>query len=605
MNMLRHTRRPWPLLALLAAAFLARSYRLSLPGPYGDEISFVLPAFQMRWGQPLPDDVETLRVLGHVLPIAFNPFTGPLPIYAQYFFSYVVSGHWFDFRILDILYAVGAIGFAYAFARDFLGKRAALFTALFLAFMPSFVFYSRLGEPWHVMRVLLATVLLFTLYRWWRTDRRWYFYAACLSVGLGLSDRLELVWWALTIPIAATAVRPAAAPAALRRLLTRTGESATGIGLALFGAAPFLLYNRHPWRWGTIVYLRKNIVTTRNGYNNAAFAHNLDIRIRHLTSVLSGSDGSAFGVPGVLHANPLWPVVFLVSALGLVWVAARRRRVRQPDRHVEFLLVATSLMFALSTVTPTVLAPYQLLILFPLPVLLVARALSAKTESGRITSVRARAAGAAAWVMVAALVGGDLVADAQYYQALVRTGGVGEYSSGIFTLVDWLRQRHITDIVACDWRLLQLVEYATHGVIGGEEIIEHGNKAGEFPPSFVPKMRASLQQPSRVYIFYAPQYEEFKRRAAFLSLLGARPYELTVLSDHNGPIYYVYRTLPPASRPIPPAARGRLRRADVPGGTVGRAAARFDFQPPEPVHMRSVVPAAPPEPAQRAAGRDR
>ncbi len=115
------------LIAVLVAAFSIRIYAIYLPGPYGDEISFVLPAYPMKWGH-LPA-TPSVDLLGHHLPLTVNPHTGALPVYLQFAFSYVTGKYWFGYRIMDIFYAIATSALVYWLARDLFGRRVAFLTA--------------------------------------------------------------------------------------------------------------------------------------------------------------------------------------------------------------------------------------------------------------------------------------------------------------------------------------------------------------------------------------------------------------------------------------------------------------------------------------------
>jgi hypothetical protein len=149
--------------------------------------------------------------------------------------------------------------------------------------------------------------------------------------------------------------------------------------------------------------------------------------------------------------------------------------------------------------------------------------------------------------MIIALMGGDFWVDVRYYRALAQTQGTGRVSSGIFDLVQYLRDERVNRVIACDWRLLQLVQYASSGQINGEEVIVGESDSSvaheNVPPSFFRMLGKSLQRPGNVYLFYAPDYELYKRREAFIEYLENHKlsYKLKILYDRNGPIYYVYR----------------------------------------------------------------
>lgn len=542
------------LIPLLLGALAIRIYSIHLPGPYGDELTVTLPAYQMRWGQ-VPFSYNML-FFGRWLPVTIGPHTGALPIYVQFLFSFLAGGYWFGFRILNVLYALGAIALTYYFARDFLGRRAALISALLLTFMPSFVFYSRVGEHVLFLRLVLASGLLFCFHRWWKTGRWGYFCVGCFLAGLGLSTRLEMVWWLAAVPVYVLLAHRAVLREMWGRLWAHVPQALAGLGCLVLGAGLFVAYNVGS-RGGTFAYMLENLTVTSAGQQNLTLPQNLWTRLINLAVLLNGGDGGDFGVPSLRFTNDLYPIVFVIGVGLLIGRVLLRRRRGNPDHRSEFLLFTTGLILALSTFTISTLRPMHLLMMMPLPVLIIARSLD---------FVRLRLA---LVIVLAALVGADLVTDVRYYRVLAETGGVGLYSSGVFDLVQHLREREVRSVIACDWRLLQLVEFVSSGEIGGEEIFGYELGYEGVPASFEDLLDEALQDPENVYLFYAPPFEQFKRHQPFLRYLEVRglPYERAVLHDRNGPIYYIYR-VPGRGDPLKPAETTGLAPKKLPGGSV-------------------------------------
>jgi len=515
---------------LLVAAAGLRLYALDVPGPYGDEINFVLPAFQWAWGHP--PTAYSVRVLGRWVPVAVGEYDGAFPIYVHYLLSPFTRPAWFLFRVVDVGYALLFIVFTYFFTRDSLGRRPAWMAGLLAAWMPALVFYSRVGEHVVFLRVVLASVLLFGFYRWWQTGRWPYFYLGCTTLGLGLSTRLEIVWWLIALPAYFLVAYPAGLRDLVCRLRTHAGRTLIGVGGFLLGSGPFIVYNiAYPFI--TFKFLLRNLVQTQWGHRNLALGTNFWKRLQDLAVLLAGGDGASFGVPGLAFTNGAWPPIFFVGAAVLTAYVVIRRWQGRPDRRTEFLLVTTGLMVSLSTFTVSGLRPMHLLMIMPLPILLAVRFM----ELLRFRWI---------WIggaILAVLVWGDLRTDFSYYRALVETRGIGLYSSGIHDLVRFLHEQGVRSVVACDWRLLHLVQFLSRDEITGQEIFGYEAGYEGVPASFYQRLEVALRDRRHVYLFYAPQYEQFKRRQAFLAYLQAKglTYEFHVLHDRNGPMYYVYR----------------------------------------------------------------
>jgi 4-amino-4-deoxy-L-arabinose transferase-like glycosyltransferase len=530
------------LLPLLAGAFAIRAYAINLPGPYGDEVSFVLPAYQLKWGVPPtwgdPSSAGIIRLFDRQLPLMLNAYTGALPIYAQLLFSHILGSVWFGYRLLDVLYGLSAIALSYVFARDLFGRRAAVMAALLLSFMPSLVFYSRIGEPVIYLRLVQANAAALCFFRWWRT-RAWpYYYVGCLCIGLGLSTRLEIIWWIGAILLYVwVAERPVFREVAAR-LTSHPPRILMGLSLVAVGAGLLILYNlRFPGR--TLAFLLRNLMTTFYGHHNVAVAHNLYVRLHDLAVLLDGSDKRFVAYQGPLFANYLFPALFAICFGTLVWQVLRGIFGRRLDRRAAFLVVAAGSILVMSTLTVSTLEPYQLLIMMPFPVLIIVYGLECLGH--RLVT----------GLLVMALIVSDAAVDTLYYRSLVKTEGVGLFSSGIFDLAAYLQHQPRLAVVSCDWQILELLEFVSRGQIRGSEIFGYELGPGRTPASFYDDLAAALRNPASVFVFYAPRFEQYLRHQAFLEYLKGhgRSFRRRVFSDRNGPVYYLYRVdqSPPVS----------------------------------------------------------
>jgi hypothetical protein len=164
-----------------------------------------------------------------------------------------------------------------------------------------------------------------------------------------------------------------------------------------------------------------------------------------------------------------------------------------------------------------------------------------------------------AGLLIMALMIGDAAVDTLYYRSLVKTEGVGLFSSGILDLAAYLQSHPHLAVVSCDWQILELLEFVSHGQIRGSEIFGYELGPERTPDSFYSNLAVALRDPASVFIFYDPRFEQYLRHQAFLEYLKSRgiSFHRRVFSDGNGPIYYLYRIgqpLPVSWRP-PPSTR--------------------------------------------------
>jgi len=465
----------------------------------------------------------TFRIGNHLLPAGLDGYQGGFPIYIHWFIS-ELTDYPLRFRAVNVLYALVMIGFTYFFTKAFISKSAALLSALFLATLPSLVFFSRIGEIVIFLRVMLASAALYYFYRW-STLKSWRaFYAGCLVLGLGVSTRLEIVWWvvsALAYLILLDRIRLREFSSAFS---AHKGRTLFGVVCFLLGSSLFIAYNMIT-HGGIITQITQNIGLTQAGHNNVELFSNLIKRIKHLLELLDGSN--IWGM-STAYRNGLFSLAFGIAFVTLLILVIVARFRRQPQRKIEFLVFMVMFMLFESTFSVSTINIMHILILMPLPVLILVKFLD--LIPWRTASV----------LTATVLVAGNLWVDARYYDSLRQVGGRSIYSTRAYSFAKELEQMGVAKVFACDWGLARQVYYFSQGRIKVEEIFGYSR---DIPASFYYGLADALQQPNTFFLFYAPAYSIFERQEAFLDYLRKYgfAYQERVFQDTYGPIYLLYK----------------------------------------------------------------
>jgi hypothetical protein len=246
-----------------------------------------------------------------------------------------------------------------------------------------------------------------------------------------------------------------------------------------------------------------------------------------------------------------WWLEWKVYITGVVTlVLAPWLRAREDARKVMFpVLVITGMMF-LSVFTPTALWHTHLAILTPWPYLTIAviadmvvRRLGLdRLYLGRMPvlsgQVGATACSLGLLVMLALglmLVHDDLEVDEAYHRELRIIGGKFDHSYASYRLVDYLQEHKITDVVAMDWGIQDVVQFLSEGEINPPEIFGHLDREN-VDPAFAIRVREQLEDPDAVYVFrFRPHFKN--RRQAFAEIVaeeGKRLETETVIYDWSG-----------------------------------------------------------------------
>ncbi|MCL4506268.1 MAG: glycosyltransferase family 39 protein [Chloroflexi bacterium] len=155
-------------LALAVTIFLAISlHQLTLPGFYYDEALDLAPMLQLIHGEP----VNLLRGIGISIgqtsfPVMLLDYMGSLNGYLNIPFMLLLGPGVVAARLEPILFSALTIVLAYALARAWFGRGAAILTALLLAINPSFIWFSRQGISVTSVMTVFSLGSLLLIERW-------------------------------------------------------------------------------------------------------------------------------------------------------------------------------------------------------------------------------------------------------------------------------------------------------------------------------------------------------------------------------------------------------------------------------------------------------
>ncbi|HET9495092.1 MAG TPA: glycosyltransferase family 39 protein, partial [Chloroflexia bacterium] len=333
--------------ALSCIVFLALTlYQLELPGVYADEAFDVIPAMQLLLGHPVELQRGVgLRLFGWDLPLmSSSDYQGVTSTYLALPFFAVGGISVASLRAMTVTVGVVGVVLTYFLARAWFGRGTARLAVLLMAVSPAWVFWSRLGVYVVSQVVPIAAGALLALTAWVRRRpfavRNGPLYAGALLLGLGLTTKLLFLWFIVAVVLTAAILWGRPVWERRRAILAERARwlrvSAISLAWFLLGAGPFILYNI--LSGGTFNLLRATISSpgTTHGVNNAAVLRNLWTKTDAFKVLLDGSYFWFQAAVDRIYANPLTPLVFVVSALGLI-VLLLARRGRSPREDVDRL----------------------------------------------------------------------------------------------------------------------------------------------------------------------------------------------------------------------------------------------------------------------------
>ncbi|MEP6776211.1 MAG: glycosyltransferase family 39 protein, partial [Chloroflexota bacterium] len=355
--------------SLACLVFLAIAlYQLTLPGLYADEAFDVIPAMQIVLGHSVELQRNVgLHLFGLSLPLmSSSDYQGVTSTYLVLPFFALFGINVLSLRLMTV--SVGVLGIILTFflARAWFGSKVARLSVLMLATSPAWVFWSRLGVyvVSQVMPIAAGSLITFPA----RVRRRPLashngpIYLGMFLLGLGLTTKILFVWFISAMPLLALILFGRTVWESRRDWLRERGRWLRIAFLSALsfcaGASPFILYNI--LSGGTFDLIRSTLSSpgTSNGIDNSALLRNLWTRVDNFRELLDGGYFWFQAAPGTSHSNPLTPLLFAISAVGLLALILQSRYRTTPFwfrlagiRRVGAFLLAFSLLLCLILAT--------------------------------------------------------------------------------------------------------------------------------------------------------------------------------------------------------------------------------------------------------------
>jgi hypothetical protein len=248
--------------------------------------------------------------------------------------------------------------------------------------------------------------------------------------------------------------------------------------------------------------------------------------------------------------------VYIAGVLGLI--LAPGLRAREDARRVLFPVLVITVMLVVSVKTPTALWFTHLSILTPWPILAIAALadmVARRSGLDKLNLGRVRAFGGWRWAaafglglgavlaLVGVLIYDDLEVDVAYHRGLKRIGGKFDHTSASYTLVEYLQEQQISDVVAMDWGIQDVVQFLSEGEINPAEIFGHENWE-DVDPAFAIRVRERLDDPNVVYVFHTQPH--FRNRWEAFEAIAAQEgktlvEEKTIYDPAAIPIFWLVR----------------------------------------------------------------
>ena len=251
--------------------------------------------------------------------------------------------------------------------------------------------------------------------------------------------------------------------------------------------------------------------------DNTDFLNNVVVEADAFRTLL---DGSYFWFQGGVFNNDIapWALGGLALLLGLlVLFRVVPANFRKSGAFFGLLIF---LIFIQSCFTVSGLWATHLLIMLPFPQLLAGAAVAGLIGwAAKTRAPMAIAAAAIGGVLSLGLAVMDLKVDADYHQALTRTGGYSTFSDSIYQVADYLDENNITSPLAGDWGMKSSIQILTQGRVNPREIY---GLTTDPDKAYRQRVKELMRDPSNVYIFHVKESTAYKLRLSVLQEITKR-----------------------------------------------------------------------------------
>lgn len=548
--------------AIIAGFLLGAGRSLSLPGLYHEESTEAVYGLEIALGLPRTPVPWTLRLGGTAWPLHV-PHSYDFSAFGIYLcaFAFALGGVSVEsLRWSALLVAAGLLGALYELGRRWFSPGVALAACALLASHPTFVIWARAGHYVHeIFSAAFALVAAALVARWHDSRSAAALYAGCFVLGASANVSTKSLAFILALPAAYLAWAP-------RASLPTRRQAATAAACAVLGALNPILYAASGSELlGTL--LGALAEPTPAGVDNLDVLANLSLRLAQLPVVLDGyraaqEPGSHAHVPGARTAY--------MAALAAVPALAAAAGPGPARRRLGLLATVAAALFVQVCFTPMGLSVQHLAVLLPFFALAVPAGLDALARSPRIPGQARTALRAVSAAAIAALLAGQLRADAAYLSGLERSGGRGHWSDAINAAARHLAETGAARAYCLEWALANNLRVAGGGRFDVVELYRFGHASDD---KLRARFAAAIRESGARFVAFdesvptrGPRSENWR---AFQEAVSTADRELVVereFRDRAGaPIVRVYRARPAEAARVRRRLASDLRAAPTSG----------------------------------------
>ncbi len=339
------------LIALSFVYIVISTPLLHLPGVHDEESFLVMNAASIvLTGTPW---CAIASIFGIPFPLMMHEHTGIISTFSYILPFYLFGVNVISMRMTRIFIGLICLFLTYWFTRLYFNKKTALLTSFLMGTLPFYVFFFRHGYLDDGFNLLIMLICLISFFYFNKTHNFKFLYFSFLSLGIGLSNKLNFVWFIFGIAITFFIFRKKFNINSIKKR-----QIFFAFLFFIIGAFPFIAYNfssslKNDWGNNTLEEIFARLVYPRYLGNNLDVLNNFKFRLLQVKEFLNNDFDFVVKFNNFIYF-PIFIIVFFTNLFFL----------KKSQFKIKFFYVLIGIMFFQSLFTITVLRVEHFAIFF-------------------------------------------------------------------------------------------------------------------------------------------------------------------------------------------------------------------------------------------------
>ncbi|MBI5181698.1 MAG: glycosyltransferase family 39 protein [Nitrospirae bacterium] len=366
-------------------------------------------------------------------PVMLMPYVGAFKAYIYYPIFKIFPVSAYTIRIPAIILGALTLFFTFKYVNLIFDKKTAFVAILLLAFDPSFLFQNKLFGV--SISLFLKSLALFFLIKGIKTGGKSFFIFSFLCLGLGVFDKLDFIWFATALFLAAFIVFYNEAISVFKKNIKLSAAVLMPIFVSFY-----LLF---------IYVLRMSLTLFHEGF----FTFNLLERLKY--QFVNFKDTLGGNAAYYMMTNMDLPFQSLLLPIGILMVLLvfpihLFLKIKVFNKWMVFFVVVLIIILFQIYATAKATGSHHMIMIYPFPHLIIAFFIGKIIESLQKSHLKS-AITAVVYAAVGIVIIFNLYVNFQYINAFKHDNTSVFWSAGIYNLINYVKNNKEKTYVSMDW----------------------------------------------------------------------------------------------------------------------------------------------------------